>query len=93
MMIDRAALSAMLLSAAELMEENADRLSEIDSRFGDGDHGITIGKIARLIRQEVAALGSRAGGLTMIFGLYPGTPLQNVKALMDAMERYMGYYD
>ena len=59
MMIDRAALSAMLLSAAELMEENADRLSEIDSRFGDGDHGITIGKIARLIRQEVPQWGDR----------------------------------
>lgn len=57
------------------------------TRFG------TPADIDRLIRQEVAALGSRAGGLTMIFGLYPGTPLQNVKALMDAMERYMGYYD
>ena len=29
----------------------------------------------------------------MIFGLYPGTPLENVKALMDSMEKYMGYYD
>ena len=49
--------------------------------------------IDRLIRQEVTSIGSRAGGLMMIFGLYPGTPLENVKALMDSMERYMGYYD
>ena len=49
--------------------------------------------IDRLIRQEVTTIGSRAGGLMMIFGLYPGTPLENVKALMDSMEKYMGYYD
>ena len=28
----------------------------------------------------------------MIFGLYPGTPLENAAALMDAMERYAGYF-
>ena len=28
----------------------------------------------------------------MIYGLYPGIPLENVRALMDAMERYMGYF-
>lgn len=28
----------------------------------------------------------------MIFGLYPGTPLENVTAVMDAMERYMTYF-
>ena len=50
MMLDRRAAAAMLLEAARLLEENADRLSEIDSRFGDGDHGITMNKIARLIR-------------------------------------------
>ncbi len=28
----------------------------------------------------------------MIYGLYAGVPLENVKALMDAMERYAGFY-
>lgn len=49
--------------------------------------------INRLVREEVEKLGSRDGGLMMIFGLYPGTPLENVKALMDAMEKYAFYYD
>ena len=49
-------------------------------------------QIDSLIREEVEKLGSKEGGLTMIYGLYPGVPLENVKALMDALERYMGYY-
>ena len=28
----------------------------------------------------------------LIYGLYPGVPLNNVRAVMDAMERYAGYY-
>jgi uroporphyrinogen decarboxylase len=49
-------------------------------------------QIDDLIREEVEKLGSPEGGLMMIYGLYPGVPLQNVKALMDAMERYATYY-
>ena len=49
-------------------------------------------QIDKLIREEVEKLGSREGGLMMIYGLYPGVPLENVKAIMDAMERYAGYY-
>ncbi len=45
-----------------------------------------------LIRREVETLGSNEGGLMMIYGLYPGVPLENVKALMDAMEKYAFYY-
>lgn len=45
-----------------------------------------------LIRREVSVLGTPQGGLAMIFGLYPGTPIENVKALMDAMEKYAGYF-
>jgi len=52
----------------------------------------TPAQIDGLIRDEVAKLGSKEGGLMMIFGLYPGTPLANVSALMDAMERYAGQY-
>jgi uroporphyrinogen decarboxylase len=49
-------------------------------------------RIDALIREEVEKLGSKQGGLMMIYGLYPGVPLDNARALMDAMERYMGYY-
>ena len=45
----------MLTAAADLMAENAPMLTDIDSKFGDGDHGITIAKIADVIRREVAA--------------------------------------
>jgi uroporphyrinogen decarboxylase len=48
--------------------------------------------IDALIREEVEKLGRKEGGLMMIYGLYPGVPLANVRALMDAMETYSGYY-
>jgi len=48
--------------------------------------------IDALIREEVEKLGRKEGGLMMIYGLYPGVPLENAKALMDAMEKYSGYY-
>ncbi len=60
MVLDCRAVAAMLTGAAERLEENADRLSEIDSRFGDGDHGITMRKIARLIREQVPQWGERS---------------------------------
>ena len=49
-------------------------------------------QIDNLIREEVEKLGSPEGGLMMIYGLYPGVPLENVKAIMDAMERYAAFY-
>lgn len=60
MTLNRESVAAMLLSAARMMADNADHLSEIDSRFGDGDHGITINKIARLINEEVPKWGDRS---------------------------------
>lgn len=57
------------------------------TRFG------TPAQIHELIREEVTKLGSPQGGLMMIYGLYPGTPMENVTALMDAMENHMGYFD
>jgi len=56
------------------------------TRFGTPD------QIDALIREEVEKLGSKEGGLMMSHGLYPGAPLENVKALMNAMERYATYY-
>ncbi|MFQ6036818.1 MAG: uroporphyrinogen decarboxylase family protein [Sedimentisphaerales bacterium] len=49
-------------------------------------------QIDTLIREEVEKLGSREGGLMLLYGLYPGVPLENVKAIMDAMERYSSFY-
>ena len=54
-------------------------------------HG-TPSDVDNLIRREVELLGSREGGLMMIYGLYPGTPLANARAVAEAMHRYAGYY-
>lgn len=48
--------------------------------------------IDELVLNEIRELGSRKGGLMLTFGLYPGTPLENVKALMGALEKYAFYY-
>jgi uroporphyrinogen decarboxylase len=56
------------------------------TRFGGPE------EIDGLIRREVEKLGSPEGGLMMIYGLYPGVPLENIKAIMDAMERYAAFY-
>ncbi len=45
-----------------------------------------------LIREEVEKIGSKQGGLMMIYGLYPGVPVENISALMDALERYSFFY-
>jgi dihydroxyacetone kinase-like protein len=49
MLLTKKSLSSMFRSAALLWRDNTARLNEIDSRFGDGDHGVTIGKMAALI--------------------------------------------
>jgi len=50
-------------------------------------------QVDALIREEVEKLALPEGGLCMIYGLYPGVPLENAKALMDAMEKYMFWFD
>ena len=54
-MIDRGTCKTMLRESARLMLEHAERLSDIDSRFGDGDHGITVTKIAKLVNERIEA--------------------------------------
>jgi uroporphyrinogen decarboxylase len=49
-------------------------------------------QIDELIHTEVKKLGSPEGGLMMIYGLYPGTPVDNLRAVADAMERYATFY-
>jgi hypothetical protein len=41
-----------------------------------------------LIHEEVEKLGSPAGGLMFICGVYPPTPTENVDALATALEKY-----
>lgn len=53
MLLLKPEITRMLRGAAALWTENKDRLSEIDSRFGDGDHGVTIGKIAGLMQKSL----------------------------------------
>ena len=43
-------------------------------------------EVRDLIRYEIRQLSDPAGGLMMIYGLYPGVPMENVAALMDVME-------
>ncbi len=57
------------------------------TRFG------TPAQIDALVREEVEKIGCPDGGLMMIYGLYPGVPLENAAALMDAMESYAFFYN
>ena len=56
------------------------------TRFG------TPAQIDALIRREVEELSCKEGGLMMVYGFYPGTPIENANAVADAMERYATYY-
>lgn len=40
----------MLISASDALDEKIDEFSDIDSKFGDGDHGVTVSKISKAIR-------------------------------------------
>lgn len=53
MLISKPEMKSMFHKVAELWTENKDSLSQIDSKFGDGDHGVTIGKIAALIERKL----------------------------------------
>lgn len=52
--------------------------------------GGTPQQIDDLIREEVEKLSSPEGGLMMIYGLYPGTSLENAEAVANALEKYCG---
>lgn len=52
------------------------------TRFGTPD------QIDAHIHKTTALLGNKQGGLMMIYGLYPGVPLANARAIMDAMTKY-----
>jgi hypothetical protein len=54
-------------------------------------HG-TPAEVDAHVRHCVETLGSPEGGLLFTYGLYPGTPLANVAALMDAFEHYGAHH-
>lgn len=45
-----------------------------------------------LIKEEIMELGSPEGGLMMVAGIYPPTPLENLDALCTAAEKYREYW-
>lgn len=59
MALNKESISEMLLAAAGLWHDKSPYLSEIDSKFGDGDHGVTIEKIAGLIERSVEDWGDK----------------------------------
>ncbi|MHC4983081.1 MAG: uroporphyrinogen decarboxylase family protein [Planctomycetota bacterium] len=50
------------------------------------------GEVRELIKEEVMKLGSPAGGLQMVVGIYPPTPVANVEALCSALEEFRTYW-
>lgn len=60
MKITKIVFSRMLLKSSELLISEANHLSEIDSRFGDGDHGVTMKKVALAIETAVHSWESQS---------------------------------
>lgn len=52
MFLTRDDIKRILIGSSKILKENCEEFSKIDSKFGDGDHGITINKIADLIIKE-----------------------------------------
>ena len=52
----------------------------------------TPGEIDRHIRNCIQTLGSPEGGLSLIWGVYPGTPIENIEATVRGMEKYHGLW-
>jgi uroporphyrinogen decarboxylase len=44
------------------------------------------------IRECVVKLGDPQGGLSLVYGIYPGIPIENIAAVMDALEKYSLFY-
>jgi len=42
----------MLIGASNALDEKINEFTEIDSKFGDGDHGVTMGRISKAIRAK-----------------------------------------
>lgn len=47
--LNLAQVKVLLCAAAELIKDKQQELTDIDGKYGDGDHGITMGKISDAI--------------------------------------------
>ena len=58
---------ALMSAGAQRVKDNVDMLTKIDGRFGDGDHGITMGKVAAAIiaGAEGSSIGEYCDALGM----------------------------
>ncbi len=77
MSIDLTVLARMMARTAALWRRHTDELTQIDSRFGDGDHGVTIGKIADVLDKHAAEwtgddIGPPLAGLAEAVMAVPG---------------------
>lgn len=52
MVLNKKDFIQMLIGASDALDEKIDEFSEIDSKFGDGDHGVTVGRISKVIRAK-----------------------------------------
>lgn len=52
MVLEKKDVLSMLIGASDILDEKIDEFSDIDSKFGDGDHGVTVGKISKAIRSK-----------------------------------------
>ena len=76
----------------ELMETN--KISVVINTYNARQH---LEKVLDSVKDfdeiVVCDMESTDDTLMMIFGWYAGTPLENIRALMDAFEKYMYYWD
>jgi len=52
----------IIMHMADTIEENKDYLSELDAAIGDGDHGVSMAKSFRAVREEVERLRGKDMG-------------------------------
>ncbi len=67
MLITRVQWKDIFNEIARLMIENKEILSEIDSKFGDGDHGITVEKIGKAINEKTETWFASTAPLKSLF--------------------------
>jgi phosphoenolpyruvate---glycerone phosphotransferase subunit DhaL len=53
--LDAPALTSLLLSAAQALQDRSAELSELDRAIGDGDHGTTMARAAGRIRERLTS--------------------------------------
>ncbi|MDU1413097.1 MAG: dihydroxyacetone kinase subunit L [Clostridium sp.] len=56
---------AMLIYSCSMIEEKLGILSDLDSKFGDGNHGVTMGKICRSMREIINSWQGDIHGLLL----------------------------